>query len=163
MGVRSLSQEDPLEEGLATHVSFLAWRAPWTEEPGRLQSRVSKSRTRLKRLNTHTHTHKAGKESLETLPFFVLPTCWKIYKLSSTYCSKPWFSLIWPGLSPPTSFVRAPNTPSLFQKGLMTVSFSYPLPTQALSTFHLGSHHVHHLEGPALDAHPSGSRAVCVL
>ena len=54
MGVRSLSQEDPLEEGLATHVSFLAWRAPWTEEPGRLQSRVSKSRTRLKRLNTHT-------------------------------------------------------------------------------------------------------------
>ena len=38
MGVRSLGQEDPLEEGLATHVSFLAWRVPWTEEPGRLQS-----------------------------------------------------------------------------------------------------------------------------
>ena len=34
MGVRSLGQEDPLEEGLATHVSFLAWRVPWTEEPG---------------------------------------------------------------------------------------------------------------------------------
>ena len=36
--VRSLSQEDPLEEGMATHSSILAWRIPWTEEPGRLQS-----------------------------------------------------------------------------------------------------------------------------
>ena len=33
-----LAQEDPLEEGVATHVSFLAWRVPWTEEPGRLKS-----------------------------------------------------------------------------------------------------------------------------
>ena len=36
--VRSLGQEDPLEEGMATHSSVLAWRIPWTEEPGRLQS-----------------------------------------------------------------------------------------------------------------------------
>ena len=36
--VRSLSWEDPLEEGMATHSSFLAWRIPWTEEPGGLQS-----------------------------------------------------------------------------------------------------------------------------
>ena len=36
--VRSLGQEDPLEEGMATHSSILAWRIPWTEEPGRLQS-----------------------------------------------------------------------------------------------------------------------------
>ena len=35
---RSLGQEDPLEEGMATHASILAWRIPWTEEPGRLQS-----------------------------------------------------------------------------------------------------------------------------
>ena len=34
---QSLSQEDPLEEGMATHSSFLAWRIPWTEEPGGLQ------------------------------------------------------------------------------------------------------------------------------
>ena len=34
--VRSLGQEDPLEEGMATHSSILAWRIPWTEEPGRL-------------------------------------------------------------------------------------------------------------------------------
>ena len=32
------SQEDPLEEGMATHSSILAWRISWTEEPGRLQS-----------------------------------------------------------------------------------------------------------------------------
>ena len=35
---RSLSREDPLEKGMATHSSFLAWRIPWTEEAGRLQS-----------------------------------------------------------------------------------------------------------------------------
>ena len=33
-----LGWEDPLEEGTATHSSILAWRIPWTEEPGRLQS-----------------------------------------------------------------------------------------------------------------------------
>ena len=36
--VRSLSWEDPLEEGMATHSSILAWRILWMEEPGRLQS-----------------------------------------------------------------------------------------------------------------------------
>ena len=36
--VRSLSQEDPLEKGMATHSSILAWRISWTEEPGRPQS-----------------------------------------------------------------------------------------------------------------------------
>ena len=36
--VRSLGWEDPLEEEMATHSSILAWRIPWTEEPGRLQS-----------------------------------------------------------------------------------------------------------------------------
>ena len=36
--VQSLDREDPLEEGMATHSSILAWKIPWTEEPGRLQS-----------------------------------------------------------------------------------------------------------------------------
>ena len=35
--VQSLGQEDALEEGMATHPSILAWRTPWTEEPGGLQ------------------------------------------------------------------------------------------------------------------------------
>ena len=34
----SLGLEDPLEEGMVTHFSFLAWGIPWTEEPGQLQS-----------------------------------------------------------------------------------------------------------------------------
>ena len=38
MGVRSLSQEDTLEEGMATYSSILAWRIPWTDKPGGLQS-----------------------------------------------------------------------------------------------------------------------------
>ena len=36
--VQSLGQEDPLEKETATHSNILAWRIPWTEEPGRLQS-----------------------------------------------------------------------------------------------------------------------------
>ena len=36
--IRSLGQEDPLEEEMATHSSILAWRIPWTGEPGGLQS-----------------------------------------------------------------------------------------------------------------------------
>ena len=36
--VQSLDQEDPLEKGMATHSNILAWRIPWTEEAGRLQS-----------------------------------------------------------------------------------------------------------------------------
>ena len=36
--VQSLGQEDPLEKRMATHSSSLAWRIPWTEEPGKLQS-----------------------------------------------------------------------------------------------------------------------------
>ena len=38
MWVQSLGQEDPLEEGMAARSSILAWRVPWTEEPGGLQS-----------------------------------------------------------------------------------------------------------------------------
>ena len=45
--VRSLGWEDPLEKGMATHSSILAWRIPWTEEPGRPQFMESQSQTRL--------------------------------------------------------------------------------------------------------------------
>ena len=43
--VQSLSQEDPLEEGMATHSSIFAWEIPWTEEPGGLQSIGHMTRT----------------------------------------------------------------------------------------------------------------------
>ena len=46
--VRTLDQEDPLEEEMATHSSILAWKIPWAEEPGGLQSMgVTKSQTQL--------------------------------------------------------------------------------------------------------------------
>ena len=44
-GVRFLGWEDPLEERMATHFSILAWRIPWTEEPGGVHGLVAKSRT----------------------------------------------------------------------------------------------------------------------
>ena len=45
--VGSLAREDPLEKEMAAHSSVLAWRIPWTEEPGGLQSTGSQSQTRL--------------------------------------------------------------------------------------------------------------------
>ena len=43
--VQSLGREDPLEKGMAIHSSVLAWRIPWTEEPGELQPVKSQNRT----------------------------------------------------------------------------------------------------------------------
>ena len=44
--IQSLGREDPLEKRMATHSSIFAWRIPWTEEPGGLQSmKVQKNRT----------------------------------------------------------------------------------------------------------------------
>ena len=57
MQVQSLGREDLLEEEMATHSSVLAWRIPWTEEPGGLQFMGSQSRARPKQLSTY---HKGG-------------------------------------------------------------------------------------------------------
>ena len=45
--VLSLGREDPLQKGMATHSSILAWRIPWTEDPGGLPSMGSQSQTTL--------------------------------------------------------------------------------------------------------------------
>ena len=51
MEVQSLGQEDPLEEAMTTHSRILAWKIPWTEEPGGLQSMGwQRSQARLKQL-----------------------------------------------------------------------------------------------------------------
>ena len=81
--VPSLDQEDPLEKGMATQTNILAWRIPWTEEPGRLQSIglqrighdwVTHARTHTRtHTHTHTHTHTWG--------------CWCLFHLS-------WFQLV---------------------------------------------------------------------
>ena len=51
--VRSLGQEDPLEKELATHSSILAWRIPWMEELGGLQSMSRKESDTTERLHLH--------------------------------------------------------------------------------------------------------------
>ena len=57
--VQSLGREDPLEEEVATHSSILAWRIPWTEEPGRLQSMGSQRiRHETEQLSIHAYRHK---------------------------------------------------------------------------------------------------------
>ena len=49
--VKSLGQEDPLEKEMATHSRILAWKIPWTEEPGGLQSTGRKESDRTERLH----------------------------------------------------------------------------------------------------------------
>ena len=51
--VQSLGQEDPLEKEMATHSSTVAWRIPWTEESGRLQSMGLQVSDTTERLNPH--------------------------------------------------------------------------------------------------------------
>ena len=62
--VQFLDWEDPLEEGTATHSSILAWRIPWTEEPG--GHWFAKIWTRLKQLSTHTMIFQASKFHLQS-------------------------------------------------------------------------------------------------
>jgi len=58
-------REDPLEEEMATHSSILAWRIPWTGEPGKLQSMGSKEQDKTERLNMHTQEIEIRSYSLE--------------------------------------------------------------------------------------------------
>ena len=53
--IRSLGQEDPLEKEMATHSGILAWKIPWTEEPGRLQPMGSQRVRYDGATNTHRH------------------------------------------------------------------------------------------------------------
>ena len=64
MLVLSLDREDPLEEGIATHASILAWRIPWTGVLWGAVNGVAKSRTRLKSLSTEfCYTHLVSTSS----------------------------------------------------------------------------------------------------
>ena len=68
MWVRSLGWEDPLEEEMATHSRILAWKIPWTEEPGGVQSIGSQSDT----TETHTHTCTHSDMRSHTLSLYQL-------------------------------------------------------------------------------------------
>ena len=74
-------REDPLEKEMATHSSIFAWKIPWTEEPGGLQSLGSQRVGHDWATNTHTHTHTDMKDLPRTRrkAFMVIfPTnCWQ--------------------------------------------------------------------------------------
>ena len=76
MPVQSLGQEDPLEEGMATHSSIIAWKIPWTEKPRGIQSMGSqKSWTGLKQLGTRTQMsnyYSLGKKILYSYKKFLV-------------------------------------------------------------------------------------------
>ena len=82
VGLISLDPEDPLEEETGTHSSILAWRIPWTQEPGGLQSMGShKSQTQLKQLSTHTSPylfHRADVRNRKDNAFRSIATQWSL-------------------------------------------------------------------------------------
>ena len=61
--VQSLGREDPLEEGMATHSSILAWRIPWTEEPGGLPSQGLKESDTTE-VTYHACTHRMNETNV---------------------------------------------------------------------------------------------------
>ena len=65
--VLSLGREDPLEEGVATHSSILAWKTPWTKEPGGLESIRSQTAGHDWRDSTHTYT-RGGRNKSQFAP-----------------------------------------------------------------------------------------------
>ena len=65
--VQSLGQEDPLEKEMVTHSSILAWRIPWTEKPGRLQSTGSQRVRMTERLHITSHHIKKIRNLVKTL------------------------------------------------------------------------------------------------
>ena len=79
--VRFLSWEDPLEKEMATYSSIHAWRIPWTEEPGRLQSMGSKKSDMTERLILELSHYKVEPNSW--LGLYLVVTANKIQKWQS--------------------------------------------------------------------------------
>ena len=64
--IQFLSHEDPLEKEMATHSSILAWRIPWTEEPGRIQP-LGSQRVRHDLVTNTFHFHFEGRRNISYL------------------------------------------------------------------------------------------------
>ena len=65
--VPSMSQQDPLEKGMVTHSSILAWRIPWTEEPDGLQSMGLRRVRQFWMTNAFTHNQKQVKLAVKKI------------------------------------------------------------------------------------------------
>ena len=93
--VRSLGQEDPLEKEMATHSSTLAWRIPWTEERGRLQSMGSKESDTTEWLHFHfpiPKSHQGGWDYYDWLRQMRIFWSWGKSHLFSSYLGETGFS-----------------------------------------------------------------------
>ena len=78
-GVQLLGQEDPLEKEIAAHSGALAWRVPWTEKPGRLQSMVLQELDTAQWLNHHHQASSSGSDDPAHFSFYSAPhalLCW---------------------------------------------------------------------------------------
>ena len=75
--VQSLGQEDPLEKGMGTHSSILAWRIPWTEKPGGLQSRGSQESDNLRK--TQGSQINIFKINIKNIKYFLREHIFKTY------------------------------------------------------------------------------------
>ena len=99
--VRSLGRQDPLKKGKATHSSILAWRIPWTEEPGGLHSMGSQRVGGTERLSL-TSLHPA----------------WYLFLSSFQYLTIVWFLHSW------APWISFPPVPALFPTGYPTQCFA---------------------------------------
>ena len=99
MQVWSLGQEDPLQKEMATHSSILAWKIPWTEEPGGLQSMGSQSQTWLSDwTHTHTHTHTWYASDISIKLFKTIQNRSWCQHLPESGLGSLWAHLAWAGL-----------------------------------------------------------------
>ena len=85
--VQYLGREDPLEKGMAPHSSILAWRIPWTEKPGGLQS------MQLQRVRYfHFHFSQKSGSLIPPAPFFILKTALAVWGLLCLHTNFKTFS-----------------------------------------------------------------------
>ena len=108
--VQSLGREDPLEKEMATHSRILAWRIPWTEEPGGLQSTGRKESDTTERL----HYHFLSDLAFCLLLFLLFIFLFKIFIVLATSCG----ALPQPGVEavPPAAEAQSELLESLLKK-----------------------------------------------
>ena len=130
--VWSLAREDPLEKEIATHSTILAWKTPWTEEPGRLQSMGSQSRTQLHfSQGLRSHKPPSADKPLQPPPPKKKKTPYSIYcgwPFLQDFTKHPTTNTKWPrsDVTSFPSFVTPYGNSNLFRKSHMVHSWSVP-------------------------------------
>ena len=99
-----LGWEDPLEKGMATHSSILAWRNPWTEEPGRLQSMGSQrvKHEQMKGADDVLKWVKIPALVLNVETWWIIPAFWSVFPFVKQIerCTAECYKLLWGQLLP---------------------------------------------------------------